>query len=309
VVKKSVLILGGTGRMSSKLTALCISKGYDVTISVRGKHKVSDDIVSVKKIILDRFDEKAVRAELEDRFFNIVFDCSGYLPQCVDWVLSSIKTDRYIYISSIATYVHYYNGCNLCEEGLPILDKTFETDIKVGDRGWYARGKYNSECLIANKYSDLNYAIVRIPFVMSLEDDDYDDKLSSRILRYVLKIVAGMPICEKNINRHFNFSENTDEARFLLFLSETSFKGVINFASQGSVTMQDIIQYTEEKLGKKAIVDANAEILPFTTHPEVTMDLSRCMALGYIPLKLDNWLWQKIDKYIDYSERIEGINK
>lgn len=52
ITKRKVLILGGTGRMSSKLTALCIANGDDVTIAVRGKHKIEDEFASVKKLLL-----------------------------------------------------------------------------------------------------------------------------------------------------------------------------------------------------------------------------------------------------------------
>lgn len=299
---RKVLILGGTGRMSSELTALCVSNGDDVTIAVRGKHKIKDDLSSVKKIIFDRFDETTTRSMLNGMFFDVVFDCSALVPQCVDWVLSSIKTDRYIYVSSFGVYAHYHRGCNISEDDFSISGRQYEPSITVGDTAWYQRGKYNSELLIEDKYPDINYAIVRIPFVMSLSDD-YDDESASRILRYVSAVINAEPINEKNLDRRYNFVENKDEAKFLYFLSQNNFKGVVNFASQGSISMREVIQYVENKTGKKAILSSDAEIFPFTTHPEITMDLSRCLSMSYTPMKLDDWLPRKLDKYIDYCFR------
>ena len=55
----NILILGGTGRMSSELTSLCLANGDSVTIAVRGRHKVSDELKNVNKIVFDRLNEKA----------------------------------------------------------------------------------------------------------------------------------------------------------------------------------------------------------------------------------------------------------
>lgn len=295
--------------MSSELTALCVSNGDDVTIAVRGKHKIKENIASVKKITFDRLNEAATKSILSGKYFDVVFDCSGYVPQSVDWVLSCIKTKRYIYISSFETYAYYRNGLNIGEDDLPIIGKPYETSINIGEKAWYARGKYHSEILIANKYADINYAIVRIPFVMSLAND-YDDELSSRILKYVSAIVKEQPICGKNLDCHYSFVENTDEAKFLFFLSQNSFKGVINFASQGDVTMRNIIQYVENKVGKKAVIDShNVKAFPFSMHPEITMDLNRCLALPYTPMSLDDWMPQKLDHYIEYCKNDRDKSK
>lgn len=297
---RSVLILGGTGRTSSKLARLYLLKGYDVTISVRAEHKINDDISAAHIIILDRNNENAVKAELSGKFYDVVFDFSGNLPQQVDWVLSSIKTDRYIYISSFEIYARYKNKACLFEEYLPDFDKTYSKHINIGDQDWYERGKYNSELLLKNKYYFLNYAIARIPFVMSFEGDDYQDKQSSRFLEYISPITKSIPANDKNIGVHQEYTENTDEASFLFFMSETSFKGIVNYASQDSITIQEIIQYVEGKLGEKFFHDAPTETLPATTSPEVTIDSGHSLSNGYIPLKSDAEAWKKVDEYIDY---------
>lgn len=305
--RRRVLILGGTGRMSSELTRLCIANGDDVTISVRGRHKIKDDLASVKKIILDRNDTAATKAILGGQFFDVVFDCSGYLPGTVDAVLSCIKINRYIFVSSFTVYAHYHNGRKLTEEEMPVFQDRCETDIKTGDKSWYARGKYNSEILIAKKYPYINYAIVRIPFVMST-DDDFGDKASSWILQYVSAVMKGEPVCSSRLECLYNFVENKDEARFLYFLSESTFKGVVNFASQGEIAMSDVIRYVENKTGSKAVIEENGRKLPFSGFPETTMDLGKCLSMSYCPMKLEDWIYQKIDKYIAYCRNRERQN-
>lgn len=300
---RSVLILGGTGRMSTKLTTLCVNNGDDVTIAVRGKHKASEEISAVKKLVFDRLDEKATREALQGKYYDIVFDCSGYVPQSVDWVLSSLKTKRYVYVSSIATYARYNRGVNKKEEDLSINTSQYEKYVAVGDKDWYARGKYSAERLIGDKYWHLSYVIVRIPFVMSLHDEDYSDALASRLMQYVSGVISTTPINEKNLDYRYNFVENGDEAKFLYFLSQNDFKGVINFASKGTISMREVINYVERKTGKTAVLSHDAPALPFTMHPEITLNIERCISLGYTPMHLDDWLYKKLDKYIDRCKK------
>ena len=300
---RSVLILGGSGRMSSKLTALCLNNGDNVTISVRGKHKIGEEISAVNKLVFNRLDENATKENLQGKYYDVVFDCSGYVPQSVDWVLSNLKTKRYIYVSSFETYARYKNGIDRKEEDLPPLTSRYETSVRIGDKAWYARGKYSCECLIASKYADLNYAIVRIPFVMSIYDEDYDDELSSRILEYVSAAISQKPINAFGLDRRYSFVESTDEANFLYSLSHNNFKGVVNFASQGSVSMQEVLQYVEGKTGIAAVIAENAPRFPFTIHPEITMNLEKCLAIGYTPMHLDSWLYKKLDKYISHCKQ------
>ena len=83
-----------------------------------------------------------------------------------------------------------------------------------------------------------------------------------------------------------------------------NFKGVVNFASQGDVSMKEVVSYVERLTGKKAIYDKDAKPYPFTYHPELTLDLTKCFSLGYKPYKLNDWLnggeKDKIHRYIDH---------
>lgn len=284
---KKVLILGGTGRMSRLLTEQCIEKGYNVTIATRGKHRFCVAALPVKKMVFDRNNVDEVRKSLLGTEWDVVFDCSGYTPQTVEAVLSSISCKRYIYISSFEVYVAANStGIDVKEDSIELDKIPLSSFINPKD---YGMGKLHSEILITSKYQNINYAIVRIPFVMS-EKDDFSDPASSRIERYVERVVNQEPINPKNIDCRYNFVESLDEAKFLIFLANDDFKGVVNFASDGDISMREVIEYTEDICGTKAIFDDNAPILPFTNHQELTMDISRCKATGYAPICLDSWL-------------------
>ncbi len=303
--KRKILILGGTGRMSKILTSLCVNNNDDVTIAVRGKHSLDNIDSNVKVLIFDRLDEGATKNSLSGEYFDVIFDCSGILPQSVDWVLSTVRTERYIYISSFGTYAHYHSGKNLKEDQLPIENAgNIDMGITLSEKDWYSRAKYNSELLIANKYGYINYAIVRIPFVMSMEDD-YDDESASRVYKYVEAVVENKNIYDRNLDYEYSFVDNKDEAGFLLYLSNNSFRGVINFASKGSISMRQIIDYVAEKTGMRPLLDPDAVKYPFSMHPEVTLNLEKCSQIGYPPGNLSDWIYNKIDRYIEHAK----INK
>ena len=136
------------------------------------------------------------------------------------------------------------------------------------------------------------------------KDDDYSDPLNSRLERYVKAVMTGEDINPRNIDYRYNFVEAGDEAEFLYYLANSDYKGVVNFASSGDISIREVIDYVEKKTGKRAIYSENAKVFPFTNHPEVSMELSICNELGYKPLELKKWLFHseegdgKIDDYI-----------
>lgn len=298
---RKVLILGGTGRMSAKLTELCIQNGDDVTIANRGKRGMSSTFYPVKKLVFDRFDREETLNNLSGTKWDVIFDCSCYAPQCMEYLLSCVEVDRYIYISSFESYVYTKkSGINVKEDDVPLIGVKSESYTDPKD---YGLGKYQSEVFLVNNYPDLNYAIVRPPFVMS-EEEDYGDSLSSRVGVYVDAIVNKRKINEKNLDCRYSFTDSLDEANFLYFLAGMNFKGVVNFASQGDVSMKEVVSYVERLTGKKAIYDKDTKPYPFTYHPELTLDLTKCFSLGYKPYKLNDWLnggeKDKVHRYIDH---------
>lgn len=68
--------------------------------------------------------------------------------------------------------------------------------------------------------------------------------------------------------------------------------------------MKEVIEYVEEQTGIKARYNDNAEPFPFTKHPELTMDLSKCDLLKYTPMKLDDWLPKKLIDILNIVRRI-----
>ncbi len=284
---RKALIMGGTGRITILLTSLCVERGYSVTIATRGKSLFGVADSPVEIIVLDRNDKEANIRALAGTEWDVVFDCSGYTPQAIDYLLSCIKCNRYVYLSSFEVYIDSKcQGKNVKEDSLDINNMRF---IDSEETNAFETARLQSEFIIAKKYKGINYVIVRTPSLV-LDHDVFDDSANSLLEKYVWAVVNGVPINPHSIDNSYSFIECKDEADFLVYISECDYIGVVNFASEGDISIREVIECAEKMSGKKAIYDENAPDMPFTNFPEITLDLRRCLSLGYTPVPLKTWL-------------------
>lgn len=75
-----VLIIGGTGFLSSALVEAAVAEGHDVTILTRGQRPV-EVASAVRRLTADRQDEAAFRAAVGGQRFDAVLDAICYTPQ------------------------------------------------------------------------------------------------------------------------------------------------------------------------------------------------------------------------------------
>ena len=99
------LFLGGTGIISSSITELLISLGWELTLVNRGNHNtLFQDSVNV--IQADCYDEISMSTHLKDKHYDVVVDFIAYTPEHIekDIRLFSGKTNQFIFISSASAY-------------------------------------------------------------------------------------------------------------------------------------------------------------------------------------------------------------
>jgi nucleoside-diphosphate-sugar epimerase len=102
----NVLVIGGTGFLSSTLVAACLSAGHHVSIVTRGRsHQAPPD--GVEALVANRSDPDALRTALDGRTFDIVLDSILYRPEdahsAVD-LFRGGRTGRYVFISTDFVY-------------------------------------------------------------------------------------------------------------------------------------------------------------------------------------------------------------
>jgi nucleoside-diphosphate-sugar epimerase len=100
-----ILFVGGTGIISTAVSALAIERGFDLTLFNRGQH--SEFAPKGAKVIKGDVKEKPAMAELlKDKSFDVVVDWLAFVPEDVeaDIKIFKGKVKQYIFISSASAY-------------------------------------------------------------------------------------------------------------------------------------------------------------------------------------------------------------
>ena len=100
-----ILIIGGTGTISSAITRQLAASGHDLWLLNRGNRK-KEVPTGVKQIICDINDEAEVLRQIGDTMFDTVCEFIGFLPSQVERDIRLFKgrTRQYVYISSASAY-------------------------------------------------------------------------------------------------------------------------------------------------------------------------------------------------------------
>ncbi|MBC8401131.1 MAG: NAD-dependent epimerase/dehydratase family protein [Candidatus Marinimicrobia bacterium] len=115
-----ILIIGGTGFISSRLTTLLIENGHQVTLLNRGLSNASyEDKYAVEHLTADRSNTAEMKANIEDRTFDVVYDFVAYTASdsssAVD--IFTGRTGQFIHCSTISVYmVSHQVDCPITED-------------------------------------------------------------------------------------------------------------------------------------------------------------------------------------------------
>jgi nucleoside-diphosphate-sugar epimerase len=148
-----VLVIGGTGVISSAVTRLAVERGLDVTVLNRGSapsggaHPLPEDVTHVRA---DVRDPASVRAALGDREFDSVVDWVAFTPEHVRTSVDLFagRTGQYVFISSASAY-------QTPPERLPVTEST-----PLHNPFWqYSRDKIACEDLLVRAYRDTGFPV------------------------------------------------------------------------------------------------------------------------------------------------------
>ena len=204
---KKALFIGGTGTISSAITAALAAEGkWELTLLNRGNR---DETVpaSVRVIHADINDEATVAALLEGKTWDCVADFIGFVPSQVerDWRLFRGKTAQYIYISSASAYQK------------PVVSPFINEGTPLANPFWqYSRDKIACEDFLMDKYREAGFpvTIVRPSHTYgnrSVPVGDHGDKGSWQVLR---RMLDGKPvIIHGDGTSQWTLTHNTDFAK------------------------------------------------------------------------------------------------
>lgn len=183
---KSVLLLGGTGTLSSSVLRYAQKKGFKITIMNRGSNNGS--VPKDVEVVIGNFkNEDDIRLKFEGKSFDIVVDFLSRMPTDIERVYPIFKDKclQYIFISSACVYRRAKGDFPIKETSpKPNLDWSYNTD------------KYESELKLKElaKHAESYYTIVRPYITYNEERIPFGITPSYKFHRTIIeRIKAGKP--------------------------------------------------------------------------------------------------------------------
>ena len=139
-----ILLIGGTGTISSAITRQLAAGGHELWLLNRGNRR-SEVPANVKQIICDIDDEVGVLDALPVEPFDAVCEFIGFVPQQVerDVRLFRGRTHQYVYISSASAY------------NKPAANYVITEGTTLANPHWqYSRNKIACEELLMKEYRE-----------------------------------------------------------------------------------------------------------------------------------------------------------
>ena len=144
-----ILIVGGTGTISSAITRQLAASGHDLWLLNRGNRK--DEVpANVKHVITDIDNEHEVLRLLGDEQFDTVCEFIGFVPTQVERDIRLFKgrTRQYVYISSASAY-NKPAANHVITEGTTLANPYWE----------YSRNKIACEELLMREYRENGFPV------------------------------------------------------------------------------------------------------------------------------------------------------
>ena len=244
--RNKILIIGGTGVISSAVVAEALNRNIDVTIVTRGRRTIP---AGVNSIVCDKDNYAKLADLLKEKRFDAVIDFLCYTVDELEksFTFFSNYTVQYFFISSCAVYDKRQGG--VLSEGAP----------KVLPMWDYSVNKWNAEQRLMQLAKDTNcaYTVIRpaitydntrIPYGISPQYG-YHWTMCARIL-------AGKPIITwNNGENRTNMMRVEDFAVGLVGLigNEKAYNEAFNICGDETPSFREVLSVLEEYLQKKII--------------------------------------------------------
>ncbi|WP_072179805.1 NAD-dependent epimerase/dehydratase family protein [Bacillus cereus] len=268
---KKVLVLGGTRFFGKHLVEALLKDGHDVTIATRG---IKEDSFggTVKRLIVDREDEKQLASCLEGKSYDIVYDNLCYSSNAAKIICEVLrgKTRKYVMTSSMAVYAP---ALNLSEEEF----NPYEYAIVYGDRNDfnYGEGKRVAEAVV---FQQATFPVVAVRFPVVIGENDY----TKRLQFYVEHIVRKEPVAVNHLDGELSFIHEEAAGEFLAWCGMKDIEGPINACSNGVVSSREILHFIEENTGIKSLVqEVGDHVAPYNEVTNCTLHNGKANELGF----------------------------
>ena len=263
----NVLLIGGTGVLSSAVTAEAMKRGISVTMINRGLRQLPE---GAEVIISNNKDYQGIAEKIKGRYFDAIIDFLCYNTQELEdsFTLYSRHTKQYFFISSCAVYDTTKGG---------IYD---EDSPKVRKEWPYSVDKWNCELLLADmaRNSECAYTVIRP--CLTYGDTRLPYGIAPEFRKHwtlIARILAGKPIIRWNhgVNR-WNMMRVEEFAVGLVGLigNPKACNEAYNICGDEMPSYDDVLEAISEKIGKPVLkVDVDSEFYASKMPPQLAGEI------------------------------------
>lgn len=244
---KKVLLLGGTGTISSAVLGFALRKGFEVTILNRGSKK-NQIPIGVETILCDYKDTDALQILAKKRHFDVIVDFLSRTPEDIERVypILSACCKQYIFISTACVYWRY------------LKDMPIKEDSPKPNKNWsYNVEKFECEETLKSlsKDSKTYYTIVRPYITYDNERIPFGIAPEYKYHRTIVeRIKSGKPMFIWGDGQTMTTSTYVSEfavGLVGLFLNDKAHNEDFHITSSMAYPVIDVLTLLFEKLGKK----------------------------------------------------------
>lgn len=306
----NVLLIGGTGFISSSLVRNLVGQCHRVTLVNRGK-TASAFTAPVERLVADRTDPSELEGALAGRTFDVVYDMVAYRPEesAAAARLLRGKTGRFVHCSTVSVYmISNQIRCPVTEDQdkAPVMAFWPRNPFGMG----YGILKRQCEDVLWNAHDDRVFPVrmLRPTFVSGPRDP------TGRDFFWIERILDGGPLLVPGTGEHrFQQVYVEDVARMLVELGTSPGSGgkVFNIAGEETFTLNEylerlcaLLKRTPEIVHvEQETFDAlpfslspSGDVFPFNTQRDAFFSLDRIRReTGYRSTPFDDWMAQTID--------------
>lgn len=312
-----ILILGGTGFISSRVVPKLLAAGNEVHIFTRGRSKLDSDAENLKHIIGDRNNAEDLFSAARNEY-DAVYDFIAYRPEDTRNAVKAFKekVGRFIHCSTISVYMISNEITTPVTEDqfrAPVMEFWARNPFGMG----YGINKRRCEEILWNEHSrTFPVTIIRPTFVCGPADPARRDYF------WIERILDGQPLLVPG-NGEYKFQNVylKDLANIFAKIPEIeNTKGQsYNAADEQVLTLNSYLRLLGEILNRDIqLVHCEqdtfdslpfsqsdvADVFTFNTRRDATFSLEKIKKdLGYTSTPIKVWMTETVEWFLKYDNK------
>lgn len=246
----NVLMIGGTGILSTDVCAEAVRQGYNVYILNRGtrKYALNSDAELISADIRKESVQE-IRNKISGRFYDIVIDFLSYEVKNVKKTLDYISglCNQYIFISSATAYMKKDEN-QVIDESCPVGNPKWEYAYNKAMCEKYIEENYNKYCntwTVIRPY--VTYGDTRIPYAI----------IPYANWTLINRMLIGKPVVLWDGGKNkCTITHTKDFAVGVvgLFANEKAYANAFHVTSDFHMTWKDVIEDIKKSVSKNSII-------------------------------------------------------